>query len=1159
MAGLCWVGTAWGQEAPLSTLRQKVIAVQLPGQLLDSFSIVPQSLIVRDLSGRVLSSSTYELSGRYLSWRSVVADSVRIQYRILPFDLQATASLIDSSQLQRDTLGLVIGSYNPFESTDPFGKGSKLNYSGSFTRGFSFGNRQDLVLNSSFNLNMSGELGDGIQVTAAITDENLPIQPQGNTQQLREFDRVFIRLRKNDYQLTAGDYELNRPDGYFVQYFRKLEGATFEGRQAVGASGSIRTQASVAVARGEFTRQQIVPGEGNQGPYRLAGDGQQRFLIILAGTERVFFDGVLLTRGRDADYVIDYNLGEITFTPRRLITKDSRITIEYEFVNQRYLRSLYALNTTYENRGWKVYANLISQQDSRNATGELDLNAEQREALAAAGDAQEQLLLSAIDTLEGPPEQRVTYALVDTLVPCSGALMPAQILRFTTDPEAGRYVATFSNVGPGQGNYLLATDIAANERVYRYIAPDSVTCQPRGTFEPVVQLIPPQQQQMLAVGTERRIGQTGQVRLELSGTREDLNRFSRLDAADDRGWAGRLDYGQTFPLQRDSTGWQLEAALGYEHVQRFFRPFSPYRSPEFLRDWNLANVLGLGVVAPADEDLYRVELALARPDWGRLAYRLGGFHRGEQYDGTRHGGTLSLRRAGWQLQARGDWLDATTAEERSQLVRPNVRLSKSFDQLGGWQANAWVESERSERRSTAGGLQATSFFFERWGAGIDGPNTESGQVSLNYRQRRDYRPDTMSFERSFTATEWEVVGSRQWSKALQLRGNFSYRRLEVANDQEVPSNQTPGETFLGRLDLNGQFWKGALNTTTTYEIGSGQEPRVEFTYLFVGAGQGQYIWLDSLFNNDGKIQPNEMEIAPFPDVADYVRVSNLTDQFIRTDNTTLNQSIQWSPERLWRGADGFRGLLAKLALQSSLTIARKTRDAAGVQPWNPLQLNVADSALVSLSASQRHGLFFNRANPRYDVQLERTDLRRRLVLATGFESQQQQLNTLRLRFSPGPAANLRLNLSVGRRSSDSEQFNEKDYEFEVVRLEPQVVYQPGRRFRLNLSGIYGIEENQLEAGAGESAVTRELSVEGNYQRWLQARLRYVNIDFEGEASSPIGFALLNGLQPGRNFIWSTSATQQIGRFLQLSISYEGRQTGTARTVHVGRAQVTAIF
>ncbi len=65
--------------------------------------------------------------------------------------------------------------------------------------------------------------------------------------------------------------------------------------------------------------------------------------------------------------------------------------------------------------------------------------------------------------------------------------------------------------------------------------------------------------------------------------------------------------------------------------------------------------------------------------------------------------------------------------------------------------------------------------------------------------------------------------------------------------------------------------------------------------------------------------------------------------------------------------------------------------------------------------------------------------------------------------------------------------------------------------------------------------------------------------FEGEAATPVGFAILNGLQNGRNWLWNLGLNRQLSRNLTLSISYEGRQTGESKTVHVGRAQVSALF
>ncbi|NJO87125.1 MAG: hypothetical protein HC821_03705 [Lewinella sp.] len=359
--------------------------------------------------------------------------------------------------------------------------------------------------------------------------------------------------------------------------------------------------------------------------------------------------------------------------------------------------------------------------------------------------------------------------------------------------------------------------------------------------------------------------------------------------------------------------------------------------------------------------------------------------------------------------------------------------------------------------------------------------------------------------------------------------------------------------------MNAKALKGSIRSQTVYTLGSGQEPRLEFQYLFVGAGLGQYIWQDSLYNNDGRIQPNEMELSPFPDLADYVRVSIFTDNFIRTDNAGLNQSLQFDPGRLWANPTIWQKLLKRFNLQSSLTVDRKTRPDAAIQSWNPLQLSIEDSSLVALTAGTRHGLFFNRANPHYDLQLSQRELRRRQVLTTGYEASRQKEWELKLRFRPYPAMNLILGGVLGRRGADSEFFNNKDFDIGFQRLEPEADWQPGEDFRFNAKYVWGLEANELALGGGERSQRQEFQFEGNFRRWMQARIRFVNIDLQGEARSPVGFVLLNGLQAGRNWLWNLSATRQLGQYLQLNVSYEGRQTGEAATVHLGRAQVTALF
>jgi hypothetical protein len=81
---------------------------------------------------------------------------------------------------------------------------------------------------------------------------------------------------------------------------------------------------------------------------------------------------------------------------------------------------------------------------------------------------------------------------------------------------------------------------------------------------------------------------------------------------------------------------------------------------------------------------------------------------------------------------------------------------------------------------------------------------------------------------------------------------------------------------------------------------------------------------------------------------------------------------------------------------------------------------------------------------------------------------------------------------------------------------------------------------------------------------IQGKFTFSSINFNSfnpipNTNSPVAYIMLDGLLPGKNYLWSLDFTKRLSNNLELMIQYEGRKPGESRVVHVGRASIRAIL
>ena len=1129
---------SWSQEAS-SLYKTKKLAIKDSIQI-DSVSINPSKFSISNLKNEVISPSLYtiDFENAWLAFDTPIqTDSINITYLSFPRFLTKTYQELDEGIIVNSTGNL----QNLYKLSQPSSKRVMVPFdglasSGSISRGVTIGNNQNSVLNSELDLQISGKLNDKVTLRASIQDSNIPLQESGYSQQLDEFDQVFIEVFSERWRIRAGDIDLKDSQSYFSQFSKRVQGLSLT-TNFKNDDSEFTAFAAGALVRGQFSTSQFVGQEGNQGPYKLKGPNNELYVLVVSGSETVYVNGVPLKRGATEDYIIDYNAGEVIFNATYPITSEMRITADYQYSERNYSRFVGYASSRYKNEKWRLGVSVYNENDLKNQPLQQSLNSEQVQILSNAGD--NSALMTAPSAIpEVYNENRILYKKSTT----NGV----EIFEFSNNPDDELFLVNFTAVGSQQGNYRIRSSNAISN-IYEYIAPISGVKQ--GDFEPIVQLVAPVKLQVAVVNGAYKPDEKTAVEFEFAASNNDLNLYSSFDNENDTGVAGQLSIKHHF--FKTAKDWALDVNSHIDYVQQDFRNIEGLYNPEFNRDWNIEAPVGNQIVSDLGDQVFATAGAqFSHPDKGELTYQFQHLNYNNTYEGSRQVFFTKLNLKRFQIYSNSSFLETDGLNSTSVFYRSDNRLKYSYNK--GW-SGVEISTEHNEKKTgELNQLDPISQKFQSYEVFTGIGDCTKVFVKLGYIHRINDSLQNNRLKKVNTSDTYYLNSKWIQTQKTNLSLYANYRVFKPTNaSSSLPKSLNSRLQYSQKIANNGIHWN------TLFETNSGRLPQQDFTYVEVEPGQGSFVWFD--YNENGIQELEEFEIAQFQDQATYIRVLLPNQVYIRTHQNKLSQSLTLNPIQWANSPQASKRFWSHFYNQTSFLIDRKDRNNSTSIRLNPFH-SIAEDRLA-LQSNFRNQLFYNRGKQRYTISYSYLESKARNTLSFGYIEQQNFSHQLNFLHKIKGQWLISLQTNLDKNYSASENFSSKNYQLKESLLNPKLSYllDDNKRF-----DVYYQYQNKNNSIGDLERLTQEkygvsFTLTQNQKAAITGEFNYFSNEFSGNPNTPVAYQMMEGLQPGTNLTWSLVAQKKLTKFLDLNLNYFGRKSETSRTIHTGTVQLKAYF
>ena len=1052
------------------------------------------------------------------------------------------------------------------QETEPF----QLEQSGRITRGIVTGSNQQISLESGLDIQLTGTIGDETQLSAILTDRNIPFQPDGTTQSIREFDQLIIQITHPNHALKMGDVDVSMIGAPTHRLNRRIQGVYAE-QSLISKKGAESRIASLASqTRGVYTNEQISPVEGVQGPYRLQGAMNNPFTIILAGTEKVYLNGVLLKRGIDQDYIIDYSLGEINFSSQQLIRNESRIFVEYEYVENGFSRSLLASEVAYTSPDKRfTFNSMVSREADNNGILAQDLLTESDiQQLKTAGD-QTTIGIDSGRPWQGNLDRSRAYIRVDTL--WNDQMFT--IYKKVNDPgipQSELVQVQFTRVGANEGEYK-RLETGLNVPIYEWVGENS------GDFTSEIELPTPIAHQVVSFEGSYALQENVRLSGNWSLSSFDVNRYSAKDNEDNIGLAyqGEVEWGSNMFGAEHSRirGYMRKVDARYQGTERI-------REVEYQRLFDVEASIVEEQVFGGEWEWQQSEKEI---QLGLIHFRAGSEERIRQTSTLRMGASERISLVYQQDFVRrlssvggmGYWFRqkgtvGLPLKKMSDMSPPSIIIGVDFEQ-----------EDQRRRRVGSDSLISPSQRFWSVGPSITGLHTKWDWKASWMLREEDYSYDGMWVPNSSAIEQRYQVNWRANEHILGKQEiHFRTRNSSKGPDAE-PFDQDGGqEGYLSQKNIGmvivSQLEWGQINQNGKvfwdYDASTRRRSNIQEIYVYVGPELGQYVWIDD--NQDRLQQITEFYPELSSNEGEYIKRLLPGDDYQSLIQVNTRLRYSWMPfetrlsnRPLWQALqlnvdlrvseDNSQDKLTKVLFLQPSTIMQQpwtvegTLGALGRLEFtpNPTGIQVYVEWDNSSSVHQRNVEVVQSAQQVLKVE---GGYRFNKALLSGFMGSRSHL------FEYSDQLSLR-NYSLTKHSIESSISARINRSWNIKAVLKHSRFDDNQSFAQEFVSVVdpAIIFPSFTIRQWQYRMEQIIYVPGGVQARLQVAIQEFNS--ANTLNSYIGYRLTEGMGLGRSARWDLNTQYRWKDWLELQVEYHGRTGENAPVIHTVQLSFNALF